>query len=99
MGVPSGSSTRGEVNARGGKSRGLGRRGDGVDVHVAGEPLVRTGRRLKGVPGDLHRAPPLSPFNRDAEVLALAFDRVHLAIELADPDDAVEERGVVVVVE
>ena len=41
----------------------------------------------------------LGPFDRDAEVLALALDRVHLAVELADPDDAVEERGVAVVVE
>ena len=39
------------------------------------------------------------PFDRDGEVLALALDRVHLAVELADPDDAVEERGVAVVVE
>jgi hypothetical protein len=39
------------------------------------------------------------PFDRNAEVLALALDRVHVAVELADPDDPVEERGVAVVVE
>src|SRR5215207_4603329 len=38
-------------------------------------------------------------FDCDAEVVALALDRVHLAVEFADPHDAVEERGVAVVVE
>ena len=38
-------------------------------------------------------------FDRDAEVVALALDWVHLAVELADAHDAVEERGVAVVVE
>jgi hypothetical protein len=40
-----------------------------------------------------------SPYNREAEVVALALERVHVAVELAGPDDAVEERGVAVVVE
>ena len=46
-----------------------------------------------------HRRHPrlLGSFDRDAEVLALALDRV--AVELADRDDAGEERGVAVVVE
>src|SRR5215203_3255343 len=47
----------------------------------------------------LIRTPCSAPFDRDGEVLALALDRVHLAVEPADPDDAVEERGVAVVVE
>jgi hypothetical protein len=47
----------------------------------------------------LTRTPYSAPFDRDGEVLALALDRVRLAVELADPDDAVEERGVAVVVE
>src|SRR5512132_3470442 len=47
----------------------------------------------------LIRTPYSAPFDRDGEVLALALDRVRLAVELADPDDAVEERGVAVVVE
>src|SRR5215216_3427568 len=38
-------------------------------------------------------------FDRDAEVAALALDRAHPAVELADAHDAVEERGVAVVVE
>src|SRR5437773_4840854 len=47
----------------------------------------------------LTRTPYSAPLDRDGEVLALALDRVHRAVELADPDDAVEERGVAVVVE
>jgi hypothetical protein len=47
----------------------------------------------------LIRRPCSALFDRDGEVLALALDRVHRAVELADPDDAVEERGVAVVVE
>ena len=38
-------------------------------------------------------------FDRDAEVAALALERVDLAVEIADVHDAVEERGVAVVVE
>jgi hypothetical protein len=41
----------------------------------------------------------LSPFDGDAEVLALPLDCVHVAVERADPDDPVEERGLAVVVE
>jgi len=41
----------------------------------------------------------LSPFDGDAEILALPLDCVHVAVELADPDDPVEERGLAVVVE
>jgi hypothetical protein len=41
----------------------------------------------------------LRPFDRDAEVVALALERVDVAVELADAHDAVEERGVAVVVE
>jgi hypothetical protein len=47
----------------------------------------------------LTRTPCSAPFDGDGEDLALALDRVHLAVELADPDDAIEERGVAVVVE
>ena len=39
------------------------------------------------------------PLDSGAEVVALALDRFQVAVELADPDDAVEERGVAVVVE
>src|SRR5215217_3890405 len=68
----------------------------------------RTPRRLRARPrrrGCRSRRPPASlcgsfrAFVRDAEVTALALDRVHLAVEFADAHDAVEERGVAVVVE
>ena len=36
-------------------------------------------------------------FDCDAEVVALALDRVHLAVEFADPHDAVPEADVAVV--
>jgi hypothetical protein len=39
------------------------------------------------------------PFDGDAEVVALACDCVYVAVELADAHDAVEGRGVAVVVE
>src|SRR5205809_5519117 len=47
----------------------------------------------------LTRTPYSAPFDRDGEVLALALDGVHVAVEFADPADAVEEWGVAVVVE
>src|SRR5918995_6822920 len=68
-------------------------------------PTPRRRRARPGRRGCQSRRPPVSrcgsfrAFDRDAEVLSLALDRVHLAVELADAHDAVEERGVAVVVE
>src|ERR671912_570093 len=106
VGVPGGAGRGGEPDGADPHPGGLLAAGDGVDEDIAGEPFGRTlGGRLLG----LHRHGPLlavgsdtswsASFDPDGEVLALALDRVQLAVELADPDDTVEERGVAVVVE
>ena len=69
---------------------------------ITSSPVSMVPRRTR--PGcapahGLTRTPYSAPFDRGGEVLALALDRVHFAVEFADPDDAVEERGVAVVVE
>src|SRR5215218_1033576 len=63
-------------------------------------PMVPRRTRPGCAPADcLTRTPCSAPFDRGGELVALARDRVHLAVEFADPDDAVEEWGVAVVVE
>src|SRR5215213_8279989 len=62
-------------------------------------PAVVLVRQLEGQAGGYHslRRGGLRAFDCDAEVVALALDRVHLAVEFADPHDAVPEPDVAVV--
>src|SRR3712207_4776685 len=64
---------------------------------VTSSPQGRRGCRSRRPPASLCGS--LRAFDCDAEGVSLALDRVHLAVEFADPHDAVEERGVAVVVE
>jgi hypothetical protein len=54
VGVPGGARARGEVDEGGGERRGPGRRGDGVDVDVAAEPVRGALHGLDARAGDLH---------------------------------------------
>src|SRR3954468_21780231 len=54
MGVPGGAGAGREVHERGGERRGASRRGDGVDVDVAGEPVAGALLGVGAAAGDLH---------------------------------------------
>src|SRR5262249_14180027 len=54
VGVPGGAGAGGEVHERRCGARGGFRRGDGVEVDVAGEPVGRPFRRVEAAAGDVH---------------------------------------------